>query len=247
MTERMKKLIYILIALFAVAFIASCGKEEPVTSPSKKLSVVSSKLAFECTGGIGTIVVEAEEAVSATSDKDWAQVSVDGKTITVTCGEWTRLESRNAKITIKSGKESLDITAIQKGVVFYLDDYEMTQTAISLAKAGDAEIVFSSSAPISEVKSTVDWLEANLDNASGKVLLHVTENTGMGTRHGTFIVRVGETSKEFSVAQFPHLVTTPDWKMSFSESTAYLALHSTWSSEHVDFCDFFFGKKLVHL
>ena len=51
----MKKLLYIFAALVAVAAIASCNKENPQPSV-KKLTVVSSDLNFNSSGGSGTIV-----------------------------------------------------------------------------------------------------------------------------------------------------------------------------------------------
>lgn len=219
MTELMKKLFYIIIALVAVACFASCEKENPVVTPAKKLAVVSSDLAFESTGGTGTIVVEAEEAVSATSDKPWAQVSVSGKTITVTCGAWTQLESRNAKITVKSGNESLDITAIQTGVVFYLDGTQLSDDLILTGKGNTYNLPFTANTSITDVKSNADWLAASWDNASNSLIVTTQDNTEMATRHGSVSVTLGNTIMEYSVVQYPPFVETKDWSMSYVKKT----------------------------
>ena len=215
----MKKLIYIFAALVAVVAIASCQKENPYQPRVKTLSVVSSDLTFSNAGGTGTVVVEAEGSVSATSEKAWAQVSVSGKTITVTCEPWDRFETRNAKITITSGDESLDITAIQQGIVFFMDGMAITDEFIMSSTSEVYSYVFTSNAEIS-AESNVEWLTVGYDNEEEIITLTPQENTEMQTRHGSFTLSAGAEGKTYHVVQYPAFKETEDWSMALAERGA---------------------------
>ena len=208
----MKKLLYILIALAAVACFAACEKETPVSTP--KLAVVNSNLDFDCSGGTGTIVVEAEGAVTAASDKPWAQVSVSGNTISVTCGAWTGLESRNAKITLTAAGETRAITAIQRGVVFSLDGVLMSEGLVFTGAGKEHSYPFTTSTPVTEVTTGDDWFTVSCDNATGAISIVTSDNTDMATRHGSFVVTVGDARMEYKVSQYPPFKETKDWSMS---------------------------------
>ena len=209
----MKKLVYIFAAIVAVAAIASCKKENPYQPRVKTLSVVSSDLTFSNAGGTGTVVVEAEGSVSATSEKPWAQVSVSGKTITVTCDPWDQFETRNAKITITSGDESLDITAIQQGVVFYMDGASITDEFVMSSKPEAYTYYFTSNAEVS-ADSNTEWLTVTYDDEAESITITPEENTEMKTRHGSFTLYAGAEGKTYHVVQYPAFQQTEDWVMS---------------------------------
>lgn len=212
----MKKYLYILISLMAVACIASCEKEKTSVDTAKNISVVSSNLSFDNNGGTGTIVVEAIGVVTAVADKTWAQTSVNGKTITVTCEPWDKLESRNAKITLTCAGESLDITAIQTGVIFAVDDMPINGDFI-ISNASDTHTYgFSSNADI-EVFTDTEWLTVSFDNVAKTIQVVSEENTEMATRHGSFTVKVGESEKTYKVSQYPPFTETTDWVVSLGE------------------------------
>ena len=109
----------ILISLTFLGLLAACQKPEQEVVEKKALKVVSSDVIIGVEGGTGTIVVEADEAVTATSERDWCQVSVDGKTIHVSVPEANPSRmSRYARIIIKAGSDESHVTVQQYGEVF---------------------------------------------------------------------------------------------------------------------------------
>lgn len=212
----MKKLIYIFTALVAVVAIASCKKENPYQPRVKTLSVVSSDLTFSNAGGTGTVVVEAEGSVSATSEKTWAQVSVSGKTITVTCDPWDQFETRNTKITITSGDESLAVTAIQQGVVFYMDGAAITDEFVMSSTSEEYVYSFTSNTEVS-AESNSEWLTVTYDEETKTISITPEENTEMKTRHGSFTLSAGAEGKTYHVVQYPPFKQTEDWSMALEE------------------------------
>ena len=212
----MKKLIYIFAALVAVVVIASCKKENPYQPRVKTLSVVSSDLTFSNAGGTGTVVVEAEGSVSATSEKTWAQVSVSGKTITVTCDPWDQFETRNTKITITSGDESLAVTAIQQGVVFYMDGAAITDDFVMSSTSEEYVYSFTSNTEVS-AESNSDWLTVTYDEEAKTISITPEENTEMKTRHGSAPLSVGAEGKTCPVVQYPPCTQTEVWSLALEE------------------------------
>lgn len=212
----MKKLLYIFAALLAVAATVSCHKENVEQQSAKKLSVVSSDLSFSNAGGTGTIVVEAEETVTAYSEKAWAQVSVSGKTITVTCEPWDQLTTRNSKITIISGDETLSITAIQQGVVFAMDGVALDGEFVMASTVDTYTYKFSSNAE-AQASTETPWLTVSYDNETQTLQVTPSENTEMATRHGDFTLKVGSVEKTYHVVQYPPFQETTDWALSLAE------------------------------
>ena len=212
----MKKYLYIFVALVAMISIASCEKDKTEVNTTKNISVVSSSLAFDNTGGTGTIVVEATGTVSAVSDKAWAQPTVNGKTITVTCEPWDQLETRNAKITLTCAGESLDITAIQMGVVFAMEGASLTDEYLLYGETDTYTYSYSSNAAL-EVETDTEWLTVECDNEAKTVTVTPSDNTEMATRHGSFIIKVGSVEKEYAVSQYPQFKETADWVVTLAE------------------------------
>ena len=76
------------------------------TTIKKHLQIVSSNVTFESAGGTGTIKVNAISEITATSNKDWCTVSVNGDIINVSVIENNDMSGRTAAVTITDGEAS---------------------------------------------------------------------------------------------------------------------------------------------
>ena len=157
----MRKYLNITLAVLAIALLAACNKEKPVEDTSVKLSVLNSQVTFNCQGGEGTIQVEAEGAVSATSDRSWASVSVNGKTVSVHVDPWGKLESRYAKVTIRSGEEKTDVAVLQTGVTLSFEGLSLLDETTLMGEAGTYRFPFVSEGDLT-VTSPRRWIRTIL-------------------------------------------------------------------------------------
>ena len=95
----MKKITSI-FALLLCVFVFSCSNDDDKETSS--LQIVSSNVTFESAGGTGTIKVNAISEITATSNKDWCTVSVNGDIINVSVIENNDMSGRTAAVTITS-------------------------------------------------------------------------------------------------------------------------------------------------
>ena len=89
----MKKITSI-FALLLCVFVFSCSNDDDKETSS--LQIVSSNVTFESAGGTGTIKVNAISEITATSNKDWCTVSVNGDIINVSVIENNDMSGRTA-------------------------------------------------------------------------------------------------------------------------------------------------------
>ena len=92
----MKKITSI-FALLLCVFVFSCSNDDDKETSS--LQIVSSNVTFESAGGTGTIKVNAISEITATSNKDWCTVSVNGDIINVSVIENNDMSGRTAAVT----------------------------------------------------------------------------------------------------------------------------------------------------
>lgn len=201
----MKK--YIIILLAGAALLAvSCQEEKIAYEIRDNITVVSQDLVFQPQGGTGSIVVEAESAITASADRPWCTVSVSGMTVNVTVPAWTEKENRYAKITIKSGDESIALTAQQFGeVIGGLDMADLTSPAEGTVK----EFNFVSNMPVS-MTSGENWIHVSVDEEKGIIKITIDKNPLAGTRLGVVNYKVGEHAGAFNVLQYPETVLVTD-------------------------------------
>ena len=93
----MKKITSI-FALLLCVFVFSCSNDDDKETSS--LQIVSSNVTFESAGGTGTIKVNAISEITATSNKDWCTVSVNGDIINVSVIENNDMSGRTAAVTM---------------------------------------------------------------------------------------------------------------------------------------------------
>ena len=102
----MKKIFSILALALATAmtFTACDDDDTVVVDPTANaLKVVSQTTSFGAAQSTGTIVVEASDPVTVTSNGgEWLTTSVSGNTVTVNAEQNNSLEGRTATLTLKS-------------------------------------------------------------------------------------------------------------------------------------------------
>ena len=208
----MKKYIYpIFTALSALLLLASCHQEEEVVVQKPSLKVVSSDVIFGVEGGQGTIVVEADGAVSVTSERPWVQTSVSGNTITVTVSEPNQSHlSRYSRLTISSGSDNAYVTVHQFGEIFdgmKLADVDVEQGGATLRYAFKANMSV-------QMTSDQPWVHFAVDEENeGIMVVTVDENPGFGTRFATVSFAAGSNSGSMKITQEPKFAAVEGWKV----------------------------------
>lgn len=118
----MKK-IFSIITLCLCTLWVSCSDEEAVAS---SLQVVATDgIDFSAASGEGTITVDATEAVTAQSNKDWCTTTVEGNVVHVAVTTSSEVTSRIALVTISTGTSSVDVPVVQAGAVTILDEHNL--------------------------------------------------------------------------------------------------------------------------
>ncbi len=209
----MKKYLFIILA-GAALLAAACQEEQPTYEINDNITVVSQNLVFSPQGGSGSIVVEAESSVSATADRPWCNVSVSGMTITVTAPQWTGKENRYAKITIKSGKDEISLTAQQFGeIVGGLDMADISSPFEGTVQ----EFSFVSNLPVTMTPDK-NWIHVAVDEEKQTVKITIDKNTEAGTRTGVVNYTIGGRPGSFNVLQYPETVLAKDgWAASVTD------------------------------
>ena len=216
----MKKLLYTFATILAIAAFTSCddGEGDVIAFGNADLKVKSAELLFGPDGGTNSIVVETSGTVSATSDASWAAVSVNGKTVSVTAGPYSEIETRYAKITINAGSESTNVIVQQQPVVvkgFNPEDI------MSIGKGGTFEIPFESNVDMS-VFSDVDWITVTVETAedgSKYIKIVVEPNTSVDVRIGNVNYSAGAFNGSIEISQAGVMVRTNNWTISYEGVT----------------------------
>ena len=200
------------IVLFsALAFLAavSCRKSsEQEIEWRTELQAVKSNLVFMPGGGTETLEVNLSN-VSVTSDKSWASASVSGTIISVTVPANEGKLSRYAKLTIKSGSESINAAVIQYGEVF--DGMELADMEVP-KEGGEFAYPFTSNLAV-DVKADQPWVHISFDEDNPIVYVTVDKNEGFGTRFATVSYTAGSNSGSAQVIQEPTYGQVSGWKV----------------------------------
>ena len=206
----MKKYIYLIFAaLSALLLLFACREEKPVEVKKPELKVVSSDVIFGVEGGEGTIVVEADAAVTVTSERPWVQTSVNGNEITVTVSEPNlNPQSRYSRLTITAGSEKTYVTVHQFGEIF--DGMKMED--VTVAREGTTmRYAFKANMTVN-VSTDQPWVHCALDEENdGIMILTVDENTDFGVRYATVSYTAGSNSGSMKVTQNPKFGAVSGW------------------------------------
>ena len=203
--KRISKIAF--FATLALLAAVSCRKEnEQVIEWRTELQVVKSNLVFMPGGGTETLEANLS-SLSATADKSWCGVSVNGNVISVTVPANEGKQSRYAKLTITSGTETVTAAVIQYGEVFNgleLVDMEAPKEGAVFAYPYTTNLDV-------EVKADKDWVHISFDEENPIVTVAVDPHTGFGYRYATVTCKAGSNSGSAQVIQEPTYGAVTGW------------------------------------
>lgn len=107
-----------IVFVLGIFLTMACGKEDGImtekpNTDTDNLTIVESHLDFTALGGKDTVVVEANKPVEASSNREWASVTVEGKAIIVTVEPNNTISDRTAALTITAGEATKSVEATQ--------------------------------------------------------------------------------------------------------------------------------------
>lgn len=212
----MKKLFYILLATFALSFIAvSCEDGEgSEVSIVQNVTIVDSDLVFTPAGGNeGYITFEANGVVSVTCNKTWCTAVVTGNTVTVSCEPNYSNETRYARISLTCNGTTTEITVQQYGEV--IDGLEISDITANV-EGTVVQIEVKTNLNIL-LESEYEWIHPVYEKPN--IIITVDENTEHGTRLGTFSYSAGSVSGTVNVTQYPPLIKATDITLAAGATT----------------------------
>lgn len=188
-----KKFPYLMLVL-ALAFVA-CGDDEAVDDVAGALTVVRSDLIFPSRGATHEIEVSCKDAFTATVNKDWAKLAVDGNIVSVTVEKNTQLEGRNAIVTLQSGDRKISMPLVQSGAVWMVRGESSYSTSDE-----DTIIVIPATLDFDYTVTKPDWMDGEEVEDGYQLHLH-TNDTG-GAREGNVTFRSSQGTKVIKFRQF---------------------------------------------
>lgn len=204
----MKKILNIILFISLGLFITSCEKDTGVVVPEQQLKVTQAEVIFETQGGKGFIKVAASGAVTAKSSEEWCTVNVSGTTIDLSAEPNTGAGGRTVTITIQSGGETIEVTAIQTAAVMWFRDF--STTAISFLSEGstvETEVV--TSYPIT-IKAKPDWITYKFEN--GNLYLTAAAST---PRKGSITFESEGRTVTYDIVQVSYTGFLGEWDIAF--------------------------------
>lgn len=206
----MKKIVKpVFLVLSLLGLLAACNKPEQETTEKKALKVLSSDVIIGVEGGEGSILVEADDAVTATSERSWCQVTVDGKSIKVSVPEPNKSRmSRYSRIIIKAGSDESHVTVQQYGEVFKGLDME----DVSFGPEG-ATFRYAYMANMHvQVTSDQPWVHCEMDEENeGVLVVTVDKHEGFGYRFANVSFTAGSNSGSMKITQEPTYGAVSGW------------------------------------
>ena len=208
----MKKITSI-FALLLCVFVFSCSNDDDKETSS--LQIVSSNVTFESAGGTGTIKVNAISEITATSNKDWCTVSVNGDIINVSVIENNDMSGRTAAVTITDGEASTLVPVSQGGCVILYNKSELGH-AFTYA-GGSATVSFSTTASYSiEVPAEAQsWLSYTLDEENRTITFNVAASADKTPRGAAVKVTAGKKTIYYHLGEYELKDIAGKWRVSF--------------------------------
>jgi hypothetical protein len=205
----MKKILNIILFITLGLFITSCERDTGVDVPERQLKVTQAEVIFETQGGEGFIIVSAPGAVTAKSNEEWCTVNVSGTTINLVAEPNTGVGGRTATITIQSGSETIEVTAVQTAAVMWFRDF--TEASLSFLSEGSTiETQVVTSYPVT-VKAKPDWITYKFENGS----LYLTA-TASSPRKGSITFESEGRTITYNIVQVSYTGFLGEWEMKFN-------------------------------
>lgn len=193
----MKKLLSIMLLLAGVISFTSCGDDDITYTAPAQLSLKSADAFYEAAGGTGSIVVNSNESITATSNADWLSVSVSGNTVNLTVSANDKLEGRSTNVVLKSPTASKEVNITQRGIIygvgnslFQMADIEGATISIPVAQTAGVSVV-----------SLTEWLTASFNSTTSAIELMATSNDEEKARYGFVALQTGTVKDTLIIAQ----------------------------------------------
>lgn len=194
----MKKLLSIMILLAGVISFTSCSNDDITYTAPAQLSLKSADAFYEAAGGTGSIVVNSNESITATSNADWLTVSVSGNTVNLTVAANVRLEGRSTNVVLKSPTASKEVNITQRGIiygvaegnVYEVDDSENATVSIPVAQTAGISVV-----------SLTEWLTASFNSATSEIEVVAASNDEEKARSGFIALQTGTVKDTLAIIQ----------------------------------------------
>ena len=211
----MKRITYLLSALILAFTAIACTEKEPVwVAPAKTMSIAQANLVFGPVGGDSSFTVTAENAFTASADRDWCTVSVSGSQVSVSVTGNSSNETRYARITLASGEEKLGITVHQQGLV--VKGFSISDKSLG-SKAQLLEYHYSTNGII-VVNSADSWIR--VEQTDEIIRINVDANEG-ASRTGTVNYSIGDIKGSFSISQSSPFRPYAGWTLSYGGKEYY--------------------------
>lgn len=112
--------IHIILAWMLCIMFVGCTNDDKDTE-TQLLKIVATEASFDCTGGTGSIRVEAPVAITASSTEEWCEVTVNNNVVNITVSKNLLIGSRTAMVIIRAGEEETKVPVYQLGDIFDTD------------------------------------------------------------------------------------------------------------------------------
>lgn len=207
------KRIYSFIALIAaVAMFTACGSDDASYKATPTLEITAADVLFEAEGGDGSIILNTNDDVVATTDANWLTLSVEGSKVIVTADPNLSLEGRNGVIKLRAGNTEAEVTATQKSSLYGVPslEYEIGdyQASLSIPVVHSQDVT---------VESQTSWLTAVWNEETNQIEIVAEDNDEVEPREGTIILTMGDYSDEITITQRGFLLELAEEELSLND------------------------------
>lgn len=200
-----------LFVLFALsAAMASCTKE----APADELTVGVVKFTFDNSGGSHDIVFNSNVDWKIESDSDWVTFDQDkgnpgNITVKMTVAPNTSYEKRSAKVTLTAGGKTTTFNVEQSHVSEFGSSivYEIDSEEQDIIVKVKSNILYN----VEVSQEAAEWLrvlKTKSEPSEGTIIMHVSANSGLEKRKGSFTVKAADFSQTYEVVQDADYITT---------------------------------------
>ena len=201
----MKKYLNMILAAATVMLLFACNKNTP-DEVAPRFAIVQSHLEVAPDGGDCTIEVEADQAITVTSEREWCTVAVNGKIITATATANQSIESRYCRLKLQSAGKVLYATVQQYGQV--VAGLEELSDVTAPVEGRTVEVKIKSNVPI-EINTPESWIHLTVEDK--KLIIEIDKNEDPVTRFATVTYSAGTVTGSFEVTQYPELTKPESW------------------------------------
>ena len=184
-------------ALLSVFVMMACSDDKSGYTPEEPtIAIVSQDLSFGPQGRTGTLVFQADGAVTASLTSDWCSAQVSGNTVTVNVEDNQSIEGRVAILTLTSAGRSVKFPVQQRGMIAT----SFPENDCHAENAGSVmSYTISHDFPV-ELVTAADWIHPVMEGETLNVT--IDPNTTGQIRRGTVTMTCGGQEDALSIVQY---------------------------------------------